>query len=72
MPKSRAAKKKHHHYSGDASEKFWARVNALEGEEHAVLYSLGCVLQDLEERVLRQLANAEVMRPRGAGKAAKR
>jgi hypothetical protein len=50
-----------HHYSGDGSTWFWDRVNALTGEEHAVVYALGCVLQDLEQRVLRQLRNAEVI-----------
>lgn len=52
-------RKKGHHYSGDASTPFWKRVNALDGEDHAVLYSLGCVLQNNEEYVLQQLANAE-------------
>jgi hypothetical protein len=52
-------KKKDHHYSGDASTSFWKRVNALDGEDHAVLYSLGCVLQHNEEFVLKQLAIAE-------------
>ena len=48
-----------HHYSGGHSARWWKRVNALRGEEHAVMYSLGCVLQNLEGYVLTQLHNAE-------------
>ena len=54
-------------YSGKGvySWEFWRRVNALprnEGGETA--YVLGCALQDLEERVLKYLDNAETkLRP---------
>lgn len=53
-------------YSGEDSIKFWKRVNALprnQGGETA--YVLGCVLQDLEERVIRYIEQREdVQRPR--------
>jgi hypothetical protein len=48
-----------HHYSGINSMKFWDRVNALKGEDHAALYAFSCVLQSLEESLLHQLRNAE-------------
>jgi hypothetical protein len=47
------------HYSGDLSTSWWKRVNALRGEDRAVMYALGCVLQNLEGYVLGQLQNAE-------------
>lgn len=47
------------HYSGDKSEQFWSRVNALKGKNAKVLYSLGCELQNLEEFVLKLLQRAE-------------
>ena len=47
-------------YSGDGSLWFWNRVNALRGTEHEVLYALGCILQNLEDDVLRQLKIAEI------------
>jgi hypothetical protein len=59
MAKAKTNAKWDHHYSGDNSTGFWKRVNKLDGEEHAVLYALGCVLQNLEETVLRQLLGAE-------------
>ena len=47
-------------YSGGASKPFWARVKRLQKTDaHRELYSLGCALQDLEERVLRALEGAE-------------
>lgn len=46
-------------YAGDASRSFWNRVNRLKGEDHVVLYALGCVLQNLESDVLLRLRNAE-------------
>lgn len=53
-------KKPDHHYSGDRSASFWKRVGKLNDVgDHSAMYSLGCVLQNLEEYVLRQLRNAE-------------
>ncbi len=52
--------KKDHHYSGDNSVEFWGRVGALKDEgDHAAMYSLGCALQNLENYVMQQLAQAE-------------
>lgn len=49
-----------YHYSGNGSKQFWLRVNSLKKDtDREVLYSLGCALQDLEDRVLNQLQNAE-------------
>ena len=56
----RIGPKKHHRYSGPNSAPFWSRVAKLKDErDHASLYSLGCAIQNLEEYVLQQLANAE-------------
>lgn len=52
-----------YHYSGEStgSRQFWGRVKAIEDDsDHSALYSLGCVLQNIEEYVQGQLANAEV------------
>ena len=46
-------------YSGLLSRKFWARVNRLPADEQQATYVMGCMLQDLEERVLRYLTGAE-------------
>jgi len=43
-------------YSGKKSKKFWARIDQLNGERHAAAYALGCILQDCEARVLREIA----------------
>lgn len=42
-------------YSGDASKPFWDLVHELDGDEHEAAYVMGCMLQDLESRVLRYL-----------------
>ena len=52
------------HYSGDASEDFWKRVNSVPASKHGECYALGCALQNLESQVLRALDNAEVKRPK--------
>jgi hypothetical protein len=41
------------HYSGSRSEEFWKRVNAKDNGYD--LYLAGCLLQEMEERVLRWL-----------------
>lgn len=46
-------------YSGDLSEGFWKRINALKGEKHDTLYSLGCDLQNREGDLLKLLHAAE-------------
>lgn len=43
-------------YSGPQSARVWTAVNR--GPETDVLYALGCVLQDIEERFLLQLNRA--------------
>lgn len=48
------------HYSGDYSRRFWTRVNALRGDDHAAVYALGVALQDLEGRTLNWLRNSEL------------
>jgi hypothetical protein len=47
------------HYSGDGSHWFWDRVKQLPDTSHREVYSLGCALQDLENRAMRALENAE-------------
>jgi hypothetical protein len=57
------------HYSGPASKKFWAHIKNLPDSRHDEMYALGCILQDIEYRVLAGLANiesAEKARERGA------
>lgn len=53
-------------YSGDSSKAFWDRLNSIKGTRGAMLYTLGCILQDLEcnfisaeNRVLDELMLAE-------------
>lgn len=50
-----------YHYSGTGSKQFWKRVNALDHlrPEWMRLYRAGCVLQNLEELILDDLARAE-------------
>lgn len=45
-------------YSGPLSHRFWERINALKKHEH--MYSLGIILQNLEEYVVATLLEAEV------------
>jgi hypothetical protein len=47
--------KKYHHYSGKNSIKFWDRVNKIKGVKGEALYTLGVVLQNLEEDVLHKV-----------------
>lgn len=51
--------KKHHHYSGPGSAKFWERVNRLPDDERPNLYTAGVLLQNMEETILKWLDNAE-------------
>src|SRR5208283_3977621 len=51
------------HYSGDNSKEFWTRVNKVKPlYVSALLYELGCTLQNLEGLVLRELARYERQR----------
>ncbi len=61
VPKKKAEKRKpmRKHYSGDLSRGFWKRVNTLPDDKVGEAYSLGVVLQNLEEDVLRMIANLE-------------
>ena len=48
------------HYSGKLSVEFWRRVNTSTGSPtREVLYYAGVLLQEMESRVLRWLADAE-------------
>lgn len=66
MPKRTKVRETHNtgrHYNGYGSAGFWTRVNAIprnEGGETA--YILGCVLQNLELRVMTYLENCESKR----------
>lgn len=56
-----AEKKAPRYYSGDKSDKFWNRVNSLSNEaDKRRVYSLGVILQDLENHALRELMTAEL------------
>jgi len=70
-PTTMTKRKRDHYYSGDGSTAFWDRVNAL-GARHGELYSLGCVLQNVEEFVLRQLVDAEAAQAQVRAKKTKR
>jgi hypothetical protein len=47
------------HYSGKNSVKFWKRINKLSGSRHDAAYTLGVVLQNLEEDVLYKIKKFE-------------
>lgn len=47
-------------YSGEGSEQFWKRVNALPEKVRWELYACGVLLQETESRVLGWLHAAEV------------
>ena len=50
-------------YSGDKSAKFWKRVRAIPwGQGGEAIYIAGCLLQDVEGRVLQALEAAEEKR----------
>lgn len=50
-------------YSGDASNKFWRRVNRLKNPgARSMCFELACALQDIEYRLLRALDVAEKMK----------
>lgn len=47
-------------YSGQASNKFWRRVNAIKDRRaRAMCYQLGCCIQDIEYRLLQAIEMAE-------------
>ena len=58
-------KKLQPHYSGVQSVQFWRGINRYRGTvKHEELYRLGCILQNIEGDVLRQIdivKQAEVM-----------
>lgn len=57
------------HYSGNSSKKFWQEVNSFcdSGDFHVQqsLYALGCILQNTEEKVLRELNDHLKLRKKG-------
>jgi len=46
-----------HRYSGKKSKDFWKLVGAIPEPEHGELYSLGVALQNLEEFVIKRMAD---------------
>jgi len=52
-------------YSGKSSSTFWDIVNGLKGADRQEMYALGCVLQNVEEDVLRTLRNIDSKYVRG-------
>ncbi len=46
-------------YSGHKSAAFWRRINRLPMNTRCPLYTLGCILQNTEHTVLRDLHEAE-------------
>lgn len=62
------------HYSGKSSRAFWVAINGIPPrywKAHGKLYSLGVELQNLEERVLKELETVED-RINGQGNAPRR
>ena len=48
-------------YSGDESQEFWRIVNTeMKGKEQDAAYQMGCMLQDLESRVVRYINEKRV------------
>jgi len=47
------------HYSGDNSNEFWSRINTLPESAQSKLYAMGCELQNLEYKILKELQKAE-------------
>lgn len=43
------------HYSGDLSRKFWELVNSLPDADQQEMYFAGCLLQEMEGRILDML-----------------
>lgn len=55
-----------YHYSGKSSSTFWDIVNSLpKNADRQEMYALGCVLQNVEEDVLRTLMNINSKYVRG-------
>ena len=55
--------KKNYKYSGSVSRKFWKRINAIPYSEGGKeLYTMGCILQNVEEHVLDELKRHECKR----------
>jgi hypothetical protein len=49
------------HYSGDASKRFWRRVNRLPWAQYGeTAYVLGLMLQEFENSVMQYLENTEL------------
>ena len=47
-------------YSGNGSRRFWARIRKVPTQYGGdKLYAMGCILQDVESRVLRELEESE-------------
>jgi len=53
-------------FSGDNSRDFWKEINAIDamstGDDiHGALYSLGCLLQKMEDRIVKQAMRLAVL-----------
>ena len=46
-------------YSGDLSKLFWQEIKSLRGKDQHYLYTLGCILQNVEEYVIAELNKAQ-------------
>jgi hypothetical protein len=55
-------------YSGSLSKPFWKTVNHLPKDSHGELYSLGCVLQNVEYFVLARLESVRKEAKKGKKK----
>jgi len=53
--KKRKTKRFEYQYSGDNSHEFWKKINSHKGLKQRMLYSMGCMLQNLESMVLRHV-----------------
>jgi hypothetical protein len=54
-------------YSGTLSREFWGDLNELE-DGTLMLYQLGCILQEVEARVLTAMKNARQLRATAKGR----
>jgi len=47
------------HYSGGLSKRFWKHINSLPYPQRSQLYAMGCILQNVETAILRELAEVQ-------------
>ena len=62
-----------HQYAGELSRPFWDRVHGLRDEPgYPLIYTVGCLLQDVEGRVEQLVVLAETEQAKTLQKAKKR